>query len=230
MKKPYGRKTKKKVSQLLAGPSQEEALSRLALIPDEQLVGHLFAHLYHCSEVIKFRAALAMGDMTERMARHAFEKARIVLRRIMWNLNDESGGIGWGSPEAMGEVLARSPELAEEFKSILFSYLDPGGNFIEHEILQRGVIWGIGTFLQAAPQDLESQTKNRLFGHLHSLDPVVRGYALRALINARAFDCRIAPEAILSDEQELAFFDGWDLVPVQVKELAAGCRHHGIYS
>ncbi len=88
------------------------------------------------------------------------EKARIVLRRIMWNLNDESGGIGWGSPEAMGEILGQSPELAREFNSILFSYLDPDGNYLEHEMLQRGVLWGIGTYLESNPQDLNKKQKS----------------------------------------------------------------------
>ena len=31
----------------------------------------------------------------------------------MWTLNDESGGIGWGSPEVMGEILAAHKGLAE---------------------------------------------------------------------------------------------------------------------
>ena len=58
-----------------------------------------------------------MGALGSRMGQKNMEKARIVMRRIMWNLNDESGGIGWGSPEAMGEILCQSPELALEFKS-----------------------------------------------------------------------------------------------------------------
>ena len=62
-----------------------------------------------------------------------------------------------------------------EFKSILFSYLDPDGNYLEHEMLQRGVLWGIGTYLESNPLDLDEKTKGLLFGYLHSFDPVKTG-------------------------------------------------------
>ena len=151
--KPYGRKTKKKVFKILDTEPRTLALKHLEEIPDEQLVGHLFSHFYHMDERIKFRSVTAMGELALRISGTRMEKARIILRRLMWNLNDESGGIGWGSPEAMGEILSKSPELAMEFKSILFSYLDHRGNHIEHEMLQRGVLWGIGTYLEIAPDD-----------------------------------------------------------------------------
>ena len=184
MTKPRGRQTKKKVNQILSNSQGSEALSLLELIPEEQLVGPLFSHFYAMDELIKFRSIIAMGELALRLSLKQMEKARILMRRIMWNLNDESGGIGWGSPEAMGQILYKSPALAMEFKSILFSYLDHRGNFIEHELLQRGVLWGIGTYLQASPRDLDDTTEGLIVAHLHSLDPIKRGYALRALINA----------------------------------------------
>jgi len=42
------------------------------------------------------------------------------MRRLMWNLNDESGGIGWGNPEAMGEILACHEALANEYAPISY--------------------------------------------------------------------------------------------------------------
>ena len=75
------------------------------------------------------------------------------MRRLMWNLNDESGGIGWRArPEAMGEIVARSERLADEYGHILISYLDPDGNYLEHPLLQRGLLWGIGRFAHARPE------------------------------------------------------------------------------
>ncbi|HCY84728.1 MAG TPA: hypothetical protein DHV36_06295 [Desulfobacteraceae bacterium] len=222
--KPYGRKTKKKVMDILETAPRTEALKRLAKIPDEQLVGHLFSHFYHMNELIKFRSVAAMGELALRISGHSMEKARIILRRIMWNLNDESGGIGWGSPEAMGEILSKSPELANEFKSILFSYLDHRGNHIEHEMLQRGVLWGIGTYLEAAPDDLTDTTKTQIFAHLHSEDPVKRGYAIRALINAKSFNCRILPEHLLNDTSAIDIFTGWNFINTRISDMCHACE------
>ena len=220
MKKPYGRQTKKKVREILQMPLQEEALTLLALIPDEQLVGHLFSHFYINDELIKFRSITAMGELGKRLAAHRMEKARILMRRIMWNLNDESGGIGWGSCEAMGQILSKSPELAREFKSILFSYLDPKGNFIEHETLQQGVLWGIGTYLEAAPQHLNRTTEALISDHLHSFDPVKRGYAVRALVNGGRFDCSSVPKAVLTDSEQIEIFTGWDFGKTRISDIA----------
>lgn len=219
MAKPYGRKTKLEVGTILRETDRATAFEKLAQIPDEQLVGHLFSYFYNTDPLIKFRSASAMGRLVARMAKQNMEKARIVLRRIMWNLNDESGGIGWGSPEAMGEILARSPELALEFKSILFSYLDPGGNFIEHEMLQQGVLWGIGTYLDANPRDLNEKIRAMLYCYLHSKDPVKKAYAFRALGYTRSFQCCPVPEHIRTDEGLVDLFNGWNFSEVRISDL-----------
>jgi hypothetical protein len=228
MTKPYGRKTKKKVGEILLEPHRGTCLERLAQIPDEQLIGHLFSYFYNTNELIKLRSISAMGVLGARLEQTNIEKARIVLRRIMWNLNDESGGIGWGSPEAMGEILSQSPKLALEFKSILFSYLDPDGNFIEHEMLQRGVLWGIGTYLETFPEDISEKTKGLLFGYLHSLDSVKRGYAIRALVNAKCFDCSLVPENIIKDNNIIGIFNDWDFIAVRISEISMSCDNQKI--
>ncbi len=230
MNKPYGRKIKKEVGKILLEPNKEVSLQQLAKIPDEQLVGHLFSHFYHKDELVKFRSTTAMGFLGSRTANKNLEKARIILRRIMWNLNDESGGIGWGSPEAMGEILCQSPEIALEFKSILFSYLDPEGNYLEHEMLQRGVLWGIGSYLDSSPEDITEKTKSLLFGYLHSKDLIKRGYAIRALINSNSFNCSLVPENIITDSQHIDIYNGWNFVKTRISDIALACDTNKIFA
>jgi hypothetical protein len=230
MTKPYGRRTKKKVGKILLGPHRKTAMGMLRQIPDKQLVGHLFSHFYHKDELVKFRSIAAMGALGSRMGQKNMEKARIVLRRIMWNLNDESGGIGWGSPEAMGEILCQSPQLALEYKSILFSYLKPGGNYIEHEALQRGVLWGIGTYLESNPRDLNDETKGFLFGYLHSLDPVKRGYAARALMNTGCLNCSLVPETIMTDHHQIDIFSNWSFTATRISDMVLSCEDNKIFA
>ncbi|WP_020588032.1 DVU0298 family protein [Desulfobacter curvatus] len=221
--KPYGRKTKKQVGEILSIGSRSQALDRLAQIPDAQLTGHLFSYFYNTDELIKFRSVTAMGELAARIADNSMEKARIILRRLMWNLNDESGGIGWGSPEAMGEILSKSPALAREFKSILFSYLDHRGNHIEHTMLQRGVLWGIGTYLGTTPEDITDVTKEQLQDHLSSKDPVKRGYAVRALSNAHVLDCMALPDFIQADKTTIDIYTGWNFMPTQIFDMVWAC-------
>jgi hypothetical protein len=230
MTKPYGRKTKKKVSGILSNDSMEQAFEMLDRIPNEQLVGHLFAHFYHSDDLIKHRSIAAMGALVAHMVQQNIEKARIVLRRIMWNLNDESGGIGWGSPEAMGEILSCCPALAPEYESILFSYLDPKGNFIEHEMLQRGVLWGIGTYLSSAASLLPQKTENLLFGFLHSSDHIKRAWAVRALVGSGSFDCSLVPEQTLSDKTVIDLFEEWHFKKISISDIARSCMNTRIFA
>jgi len=230
MTKPHGRKIKKMVGEILLDSCREKALKKLELIADEQLVGPLFSHFYHKDELIKFRSITAMGALGARVGQKNMEKARIILRRIMWNLNDESGGIGWGSPEAMGEILCHSPKLALEFKSILFSYLDPGGNHIEHEVLQRGVLWGIGTYLASSPLDMNERTKGLLMAYLHSSDAIKRGYAVRALISAKCFDESLVPEKILTDTHQIDLFTLWDFITTPISGMARAGKSCKIFA
>ena len=223
MTKPYGRKTKKLVGQILLEDDRQEALNALTAIPDKQMVGHLFSYFHNMDDLIKFRSIHAMGHLAERIEQKSPEKVRDILRRIMWNLNDESGGIGWGSAEAMGEILHHSPKMSQEFKSILFSYLTPGGTFIEHELLQRGVIWGIGTYLEAHPDELDINTEKLLMAHLNSPDAIKRAYAIRALTRIGRYDCNVVPETVLTDQTQVAIFSDWQLVTCAISQMASSC-------
>jgi len=117
-----------------------------------------------------------MGAVASNLADHDMESARVIMRRLIWNLNDESGGIGWGSPEAMGEIMARHDRLAEEYHNILISYIMPDGNYIEHEALQRGVLWGIGRLAHVRPEFVRD-SEHFLIPYMESKDANLRGLA-----------------------------------------------------
>lgn len=92
-----------------------------------------------------------MGAFVANLADEDIESARVIVRRLMWQLNDESGGIGWGAPEVMGEILARHEGLAGEYANILTSHIKEDGNSLEHEPLQRDALWGVARLAQVRP-------------------------------------------------------------------------------
>ena len=121
-----------------------------------------------------------MGHVVSQLADRDLEAARVIMRRLMWNLNDESGGIGWGSPEAMGEILAAHSGLAHEYVHILLSYAREDGNYIEHEALQRGLLWGIGRLSERRPE-LVRGAAVFLLPYLASQDGMIRGLSARIM-------------------------------------------------
>ena len=171
-----GRQLKKEILALLNHDEFEKSLEAVCLMPARQAVNPLFSFLYHKDEMIKWRAVTAMGAVVACLANEDLESSRVVMRRLIWNLNDESGGIGWGSPEAMGEIMARHEGLAREYASILVSYVNEAGNYLEHEMLQRGVLWGLGRLAHARPE-LVGNAGCYIAPFLRSKDSHLRGLA-----------------------------------------------------
>jgi hypothetical protein len=141
------------------------------------------------------------------------------MRRYMWHLNDESGGIGWGCPEAMGEIMARNEPLAAEFWYILISYIRPDGNFLEHEALQRGVLWGVGRLARKRPQ-LLMDCADYLIPFLQAQDPYLRGLAAWASKTLRNKKIDAMLSRLTEDSAKLSIFSNGHLMPYSVAQLA----------
>jgi hypothetical protein len=169
--------------------------------------------------LIRWRAVTAMGAVVARLAREDLESARIVMRRLMWNLNDESGGIGWGSPEAMGEIMARHKGLAKEYAGILISYINETANFLEHEMLQRGVLWGLGRLAHQRPE-LIRDASAYLCPFIRSKDAAHRGLAAWT---AGAIPSEITHSLLkhlVADNARINIFISMNLVERTVGQLA----------
>jgi len=195
------------------------AIDQLCRLPPRHVINPLFSFLYNSNEKIKWRAVTAMGAIVSKLADEDMESARIIMRRLMWNLNDESGGIGWGSPEAMGEILACHETLANEYSQILISYAREDGNFQEHELMQRGVLWGIGRLAQSNPE-LLIDAVTYLIPYLDSSDATVRGLAvwILGLLGIEGGWSKL--EQLTDDENQLKIYIDRRLIKCKVKELA----------
>jgi len=150
---PRFRSLKTHLRALLASAEWEEHLDDIVALPGKGAVGPLLSFLLLGGEA-KWRAVVALGRVVARIADANMEDARIIMRRLMWHINEESGNIGWGIPEAFGEILACHPRLADEYHRILVSYVRDTGkddNYCDHAPLRRGVYWAIGRLAQERP-------------------------------------------------------------------------------
>ena len=214
-----GRALKKRVLELLKSANFEKELESLSCLPARQVINPLFSFLYNLDELIRWRAVIAMGVVVAKLADEDMESARVVMRRLMWNLNDESGGIGWGSPEAMGEILACHKTLAEEYSRVLVSYAREDGNFQEHELMQRGVLWAIGRLSQVRPEQVKDAGPY-IMPYLESPDAVVRGLAAWIMGLLGVKEARPGLENVMDDEGEVQMYLERRFVKRRVKELA----------
>lgn len=215
-----GRGLKRWVQELLKSSDFEKAMEKLSQLPSRQVINPLFSFLHHSDPEIKWAAIKAMGAIVANLANEDMEEARVIMRRLMWNLNDESGGIGWGTPEAMGEILACHKELAEEYAHVLISYTREDGNYLEHEMLQRGLLWGIGRLAQVRAHLLKDAVPY-LMPYLDSSDAPVRGLATwtMGLLGVKEACPKI--KRLTEDDRSLDIYMGGQLTNSRVMDLAA---------
>jgi hypothetical protein len=212
---------REKIFAILRSPRWKEKSKYLTNFSSSKVLSSLPAFLCSEDEEIKWRAVTVTGILVADLAQRDLEGARNILRRMIWLLNEGSGGIGWGAPDAMGEILARNETLAREFAPILVSYIQPGGNFLEFELLQRGALWAIGRLAEANPQLLYSlHADEYLLPYLASPDPSVRGHALWALDRMGAQGDLLKAESLLQDETEIGIYQEQGFRSVRIRDLA----------
>ena len=221
------RKIKKKVLQLLQGDLETARLA-FEKYDEHGLVNPLFSALYRSEEMLRWHAVTLFGEVLARLADKDMEAARIVMRRYIWSLNDESGGIGWGAPEAMAEGIFHHDRLCEEYVHMLISYLCPDGplehqdgNFLELPALQRGLLWGIARVAEKRSKLLvEKDVVPNLLPYLQSSDGTVRAFATRALGLLGARESKDMLNILLSDSGEVRFYHDEKITIHSVGEFA----------
>ena len=218
--KSHGRSVKKQLFDLLNQGDSDKALAEMGRLPPRQIINPLLSFIQSGNEKVKWGSVKAIGHVVGQLADRDLEAARVIMRRLMWTLNDESGGIGWGSPEAMGEIMAIHRGLAQEYAHILISYAREDGNYLEHEGLQRGLMWGIGRLSETRPE-LVRESAGLFLAYLESRDAVIRGLAVRLMGLLRVKEAQPVLQTLAEDESAIALVIENRLAATRVKDLAA---------
>jgi len=216
-----GIREKRRISRLLGSSDIDAVIAELRQLPPAQAINPLIGALCSNDEIVRWHAITALGPIVADLAERDMESARVVMRRLMWSLNDESGGIGWGAPEAMGEIMACHEGLAREYCHILVAFMREDGFFLELEMLQRGLMWGLGRLAQVRPSILrEKNCAFYLLPYLDSLDTVVRGLAAWALGLLQAKDAIPGLNKLFSDHGRVTLYLNRAFVDETVGSLA----------
>ena len=190
-------------------------------LPPRYAVRALMGYVASHDKAVKWPAVSALGQCAARMADQSLEAGREVLRRIVWGLNEESGAVGLGLPEAMGEILARHAGLRSEFLNLLVNYLCPGHCYLEFPPLHQGVIWALGRVAQSDRQALiERGALELLPPHLDSPDPQTRGLALWALSTMGYNLNTKIKQALRHDQERFNLYQNNCLSVYAIKDLA----------
>jgi hypothetical protein len=222
------RQLKNEVLAILHKSSLEEIFQNLLSYQDHRLLNPLFIALCHPVERVRWHAVCTFGWLVPAMAENDPEAGRIVMRRFLWSLNDESGGIGWGAPEAMAEIMCHSSLLREEYLHMLISYmredgeaLFEDGNYLELPLLQRGLLWGVGRLCQNHRREMiERRIVSDVITYLSSSDMYVIGLAIwcLGLLGIESGLEKVRP--FQQCEEEVSFFVNNEIQQLSIAQLA----------
>jgi hypothetical protein len=131
--------------------------------------------LYEIDERIRWSAVEAAAKLMKRWWQlKKQEKVRDFIRNLFWSMTDESGGIGWSSPQTIAETIVNIPEILDPYGSMMIAYS------IEEPPLIKGGLWGIGRMGKMIADSMDF-FQEKVLAVFRSDDPEILGLAAWAM-------------------------------------------------
>lgn len=168
---------------------------------------------YDKQSIISWRAIEAVGIIAGSLSKTNPGIVRNLIGRLLWMIRDESGGIGWSSPEMLGEIVRNSPGLFPDIAPVIVSFHD-------EKMLTAGVLRAIGRIgkINAGFAEYANTIAVR---YLSDTDPVIRGYASWALGETGTSESAKALTELQNDNSVIAIYAEGELKEITVGEIAA---------
>lgn len=139
-----------------------ETIQRASL-DNQSVFGWIMSLSYDKENPLSWKAIDAMGHVAKAyIEAQNIEPLRNTIRKLLWSMTDESGGIGWRSAELIGEIVYSEPSLFEDIIPILWSQREEE-SFLESVL--RGVIKlskkiNLSDYIKIDDDELESLLKH----------------------------------------------------------------------
>lgn len=186
---------------------------------NRRVLSFLTALTYDRDPQVAWNAVRALGLSAALIADSDPEYVRVHLRRFVWLLNDESGGIGWRAPESLAAVIAAKPELFAEFVPIFISILDMEPEDAVH--FRLGALWGLALLAPLFPDQVQTR-QQYLADCLTDEDPQIRGLAVWCLRRLDILKLYASTSDLLADQSKFDLFTGEKLVHTSIAQIASG--------
>lgn len=176
---------------------------------ERRLARTIVSLLYDADDLTRWRTVTMMG----RLAQAEPEQVRPLVERFIWWMNDESGGIGWSSAPAIGEIGRAVPEMVPGAARVVIHYR-------QERFLIPGVLWATGRLAKTFP-DVVAGVVPELIDFLADEDVAVRGQAVLAL--GETGDSRAAEglQRMKGDGHEVRLYENEEILVKTIGAAAA---------
>src|SRR3990172_59646 len=135
------------------------------------------------TDLLAWRAIEAMGIFCKETAQNSPDDTMHMVRKLLWYLSEETGGIAWSAPEMLGEIVRLNPKLT--------CHIAPIVTHLDEPPFRRGVVWATGRIGELYPE-MVSQVIPEIIEETKNQDPVIRGFAARTLGLVKVKDALMA--------------------------------------
>ena len=120
-----------------------------------------------------WRAIKAVGLAAKALVKTDHEFLRETVRKLLWSLSDESGGIGWSAPELLGEIVSADPKMFSDIVPLIAQVYE-----VEEEVFRPGVVYALARIAETAPEQVAVYQKIVIMS-LAEKNPLVKIYGLK---------------------------------------------------
>jgi len=141
-------------------------------LEDSRVINELQVMLCTPDEGLRWRVIFILGKVSTKLGETRPDIISKLLSKLL-QLAAYPGSSAWGSLEAVGEIISTNTSLYGEFSPALLA-------FLRQKELRKEVTWAIGEIASTDPEPVK-YAFHALCSFLTDPDPVLRGYAARAL-------------------------------------------------
>ena len=123
-----------------------EAVAAFA-IGDKKAIPLLVRIAYDKDTLAGWRAIKAVGLAAKEIVKTDDGFMRETVRRLLWSLSDESGGIGWSAPELLGEIVSADPKRFSDIIPLIAQVYE-----VEEEVFRPGVVYALARIAETDPE------------------------------------------------------------------------------
>jgi hypothetical protein len=130
---------------------------------------------YDKTTLIGWRSIRATGHVASLYVKNNYAFLRDAIRKLLWSLSDESGGIGWSAPEILGEIVSVDPgKMADVIPLIADIFA------IDERVFRPGVLYAMKRISETQPE-MVVPYEGLVIRGLNEDDPLARIYALEVV-------------------------------------------------
>jgi hypothetical protein len=122
-----------------------------------------------------WRAIKAVGLAAKVLVRTDDEYLRLTMRKLLWSLSDESGGIGWAAPELLGEIVSADPGRFCDIIPLIAEVYS-----VEEDVFRAGIVYALSRIAETAPERVAGYQKIIVLS-LVDKEPLVKVNALELI-------------------------------------------------